>query len=202
MHWNHFFLICIKGNGLKLEKIGQFFQVWTRCIPKIAKNFVWVVSLLELIWSFSFWLLLVSVSIKFQFPKTAAAVRWETVQFSFSSVQFYLFNQDISLYILGSFFLKMSICKLRRTVCLILIKSWLGLVRLLAGTNQGKTHRGGRCLCWKRGERYLHKTLTSQDFSLAALPSRFRKFPTDFPNRFPTDFLLIFSLKSTRTCLK
>ena len=76
MHWNHFFSSVSKdgedGNGLKLEKNGNFFQVWARCILKIAKNFVWVVSLLKLIWSFLFglsgMLLLVSVSTKFQFP--------------------------------------------------------------------------------------------------------------------------------------
>ena len=76
VHWNHFFSSASKdgedGNGLNLEKIDQFFQVWTRCIPKIAKNFVWVVSLLKLIWSFRFGLsgilLLVSVSTKSQFP--------------------------------------------------------------------------------------------------------------------------------------
>ena len=56
-----------------LKKWANYFQVCrTWCIPKIAKNFVWVVSLLKLICSFLFglsgMLLLVSVSTKFQFP--------------------------------------------------------------------------------------------------------------------------------------
>ena len=26
------------GNGLQLEKTGQFVQVWRRCLQKVAKN--------------------------------------------------------------------------------------------------------------------------------------------------------------------
>ena len=69
VHWNSFFSSASKGGD---DGNGQFFQVWTRCIPNIAKHFLWVVSLLKWIWSFLFGLsgmmLLVSVSTKFQFP--------------------------------------------------------------------------------------------------------------------------------------
>ena len=29
------------GNGLKLEKIGQFFQVLMLCVPKSSRNLLW-----------------------------------------------------------------------------------------------------------------------------------------------------------------